>query len=261
MYCPDCGFLLSPDQQFCPNCGKYIPRVESTPSVINSNSSGSYKTTPSETIINNWRGLLIFFSVGWLLTVVDFLPRVWVWYFDFNINTLLIRLGFICFWSISTVLAIVLSKFSSNKIKMLVGYVLILIGLAAEFFSPSILIALLGLLPTFAGVICLLSSLPKTGHIHPWIYPVGGIVGALTINFLINPLYERLGFRMVPLLTFGFLLIIMIVLIFISSKEAQTGNIFPKSQSLFIIGAIGGIFVLLILLDILFSLIHGIPLF
>jgi len=252
MFCPNCGFLLSPDQQFCPNCGKYLSRVESTPSAINPNSSGSNKPTSSETINNNWTGFLIFFSLGWLLTVVDFLPQVWAWYFDFDIDTRLILLGLICFWSISTVLAIVLSKFSSNKLKMFIGYVIILISLAAEFFSPSILIALLGLLPTFVGVICLLSSLPKTGHIHPWIYPVGGIVGALIINFLISPLYERLGFRMVPLITFGILLIIMIVLIFISSKEAQTGAMYPKSQLLFIIGTIGGIYVFLILLYMFF---------
>ena len=261
MYCPNCGGPLSSVQQFCPNCGKYIARSDSTPPAINPYSSVSVQVISAEINNNNWQGFLVFFSLGWLLIALDFFSEIWRWNFAFDLDTRFIRLGFILIWGLSLFLARLVSKFAANKLKMLVGYVLILLGLAAEFFSRSFLLGAFSVLPIIVGIILLASSLAKVRSFHPWVYPVGAFLGAFILYLLLNPIYDRFGPNIVPPITFVVILVCMIVLIFLYKKENQTGLPYSINQWFYMLGTIGGIFILLTLVDIVFRIIHHIPIF
>lgn len=261
MFCPNCGALLYSDQQFCPNCGKYITRSDSTSPAINPYSSVSVQAISEEINKNNWQGFLVFFSLGWLLIALDYFATIWYWNFGFDLDSRVVRLILVFLWGLSLFLARVVSKYGSNKLKMPVGYAIILFGLAIEFFSGSLYLSALSLLPIFTGIILLTSSVAKVGSIHPWIYPVGGFVGASITYLLGYIIYDRFGPNMVPPITFVVILVCMIVLIFLYKKENQTGQPYPVNQWLYMVGTIGGIFLLLTLVDIVFRIIYQIPIF
>lgn len=261
MYCPNCGFEVSSDQQFCPNCGKFLSKGGTTPPVTNPYSSVTVRTNSMERNNYIWQGFLVFFSMGWLVIAIDFLPQVWGWNFGFDFDTRFFRFGLLIFWLGATLAAKFLAKFPNNKVKMLIGYALILLGLAFEFFSPSVILAIAIFLPIFAGAILVLSSLSKQEPSAPWIYLVGGTLGAMILSFLLGPIFENFGPRMILIITFFIIMICMITLVFVYPKDDPTNKIYSNKQWAFMIGTIGGVYLLLVIIGIVSRLIRGWPIF